>query len=167
VKEGKHTLAGFSKTPKFILRLIHFPPRMAYAIGLGPLVGNFILLLTTTGCKSGRPRVTPLQYEVIDGRIYLGAALGQKADWVRNIQANPSVELRIKSQRFSGIARTVNDPEQIADFLEIRLRLHPKMIGSVLRSDGVPIPPERTDLESYARQLTLVVIEPETGWFPG
>ena len=39
--------------------------RVLYAIGLGPLIGRIILLLTTTGRKSGKKRVTPLQYEKI------------------------------------------------------------------------------------------------------
>ena len=57
-------MSGFKKTPRFLLRLLHLPPRLAYAIGLGPLLGRFVLLMTTTGRKSGRRRVTPLQYEV-------------------------------------------------------------------------------------------------------
>jgi len=36
--------------------------RALYALGLGRLIGRLILLLTTTGRKSGLPRVTPLQY---------------------------------------------------------------------------------------------------------
>ena len=34
--------------------------RLLYAIGLGPLIGRIILLLTTTGRRSGMKRVTPL-----------------------------------------------------------------------------------------------------------
>jgi len=157
-------MTGFSQTPKFILRLIHLPPRIVYAIGLGSLIGNVILLLTTIGRKSGKPRVTPLQYEEIDGKIYLGAALGQKADWFRNIQANPKVEVHVKSQHFSGLAETITDTKQIADFLEVRFRRHPRMIGAMLRAEGIRMPPERGDLEQYATQLTLVAIKPDQGF---
>ena len=153
-------MAGFRQTPKFILRLIHWPPQILYAIGLGPLVGNFLLLLTTIGRKSHKPRVTPLQYEEINGRIYLGVALGQKADWFRNIQANPRVEVRVKSRHFSGLADTITDAKQIADFLEVRLSRHPRMIGAMLRAEGMQIPPERCDLEKYADRLALVVVKP-------
>jgi deazaflavin-dependent oxidoreductase (nitroreductase family) len=153
-------MAGFSGMPKFILRLIHWPPRLAYAVGLGPLMGHVVLLLTTIGRRSGKLRVTPLQYEDINGKIYLGAALGQKADWFRNIQANPKVEVRVKSRRFSGSAETITDPKQIADFLEIRLRRHPRMIGAMLRTEGLTVPPTRSDLERYATQLALVAITP-------
>lgn len=45
-------------------RLAKWPPQILCALGLGPLIGRLILLLTTTGRKSGRPRVTPLQYEI-------------------------------------------------------------------------------------------------------
>lgn len=154
-------MAGFNQTPKFILRLIHLPPRIVYAIGLGTLIGDVILLLTTTGRKSGKPRVTPLQYEEIDGKIYLGAALGQKADWFRNIQANPKVEVHVKSQYYSGLAETITDTKQIADFLEVRLRRHPRMVGSMLRAEGIKMPPERRDIERYSTQLTLVAIKPD------
>ena len=154
-------MASFNQTPKFILRLIHWPPQILYAIGLGPLMGNFVLLLTTIGRKSHKPRVTPLQYEEIDGKIYLGAALGQKADWFRNIQANPKVQVRVKSRRFSGYAGPIIDRKQIADFLEIRLSRHPSMIGAMLHAEGIKIPPKRCDLEKYAAHLALVVIKPE------
>ena len=154
-------MSSFNKTPKFILRLIHLPPRIAYTLGLGGLIGHFVLLLTTSGRRSGKPRVTPLQYEEIDGRFYLGAALGEKADWVNNIRANPRVQLRVKSRRLSGTARVVGDPRQIADFLEVRLQRHPKMVAAILRSAGLSAPFERSALERYAQQLTLVVVTPD------
>jgi deazaflavin-dependent oxidoreductase (nitroreductase family) len=154
-------MTAFNKASKFALRLIHLPPRILYAIGLGPLIGNVVLLLTTVGRKSHKPRVTPLQYEEIDGRVYLGAALGEKADWVRNIRANPRVGLRVKSRRFSGLAETITDAKRIADFLEIRLQRHPEMIGAMFRAEGIRIPPERCDLEQYAAHLALVVIIPD------
>src|SRR3972149_6657660 len=49
--------------------------RLLYAIGLGPLIGRIILLLTTTGRKSGMKRVTPLQYEKIGEDYYVGRGL--------------------------------------------------------------------------------------------
>ncbi len=132
-----------------------------YALGLGRLIGRLVLLLTTTGRKTGLPRVTPLQYEEIDGAIYLGSSRGQKADWFRNIVANPHVEVRIKSRRFRGLAETVTDPPRIADFLEVRLKRHPKIIGAILRQEGLPAQPDRTQLEAYAAKLAMVVIRPE------
>lgn len=153
-------MSDFAKMPRFVFKLIHLPPRIAYAIGLGPVLGRMVLLLTTTGRKSGKKRVTPLQYEEIDGMYYLGAALGEKCDWVRNIRANPQVEVRVKSQRFTGIADVITDERAIADFLELRLRRHPRMIRRMLRAEGLQFPPERQDLERLAKRLALVVVQP-------
>jgi hypothetical protein len=104
--------------------------------------------------------VTPLQYEEIDGTIYVAAALGQKADWYRNILANPKVEVWVKSRRFGGLAEPITDPSCITDFIKVRLRRHPKMVSAILRADGVAGQPTRAELEQYAARLTLVAIRP-------
>ena len=135
--------------------------RILYAIGLGPLIGRISLLLTTTGRKSGLKRVTPVQYEEIDGKYYLGAARGLKADWVRNIQANPSVEVQVKNRRFAGSAEVVTDPIRIADFLEVRLQRHSFMIGMIMqKAHGLPRRPSREQLEKLAESEVMVVISP-------
>jgi deazaflavin-dependent oxidoreductase (nitroreductase family) len=134
---------------------------LLYALGLGPIVGRIILLLTTIGRKTSLKRVTPLQYEEIDGKYYLGAARGQKADWVRNIQSNPQVEVRLKSLSFLGRAEVVTDPCRIADFIEVRLQRHPFMIGLIMqRAHGLPRRPSREQLEKLAVNEALVVITP-------
>ena len=135
--------------------------RVLYAIGLGPVIGKIILLLTTTGRKTGLKRVTPLQYEEIDGKYYLGAARGLKADWVRNIQANPRVEVRVKSLNFQGQAEVVTDPCRVADFVEVRLQRHPLIIGMIMqKAHGLPKQPNREQLEKLAENEALVIITP-------
>ncbi|MGB8980928.1 MAG: nitroreductase/quinone reductase family protein [Anaerolineales bacterium] len=135
--------------------------RVLYAVGLGPLVGRIILLLTTTGRRSGKTRVTPLQYEEIDGSYYLGAARGLKADWVRNIQSNPQVEIRVGAKHFRGCAEVVNDPARFADFMEVRLERHPRMIGLILeKAHGLPRRPSREQLEGLAANEAVVIVRP-------
>jgi len=153
-------MSGFKQLPKSILKIIHFPPRVAYALGLGPLLGKYVLLLITIGRTSGKKRVTPLQYEEINGRIYLGSALGRKSDWVRNILVNPVVDVQMKSTKFSGKAVVIEDPEQIIDFLMIRFERHPRMIGRILRTEGISLPPTPKDLKDYAKGMAMVAIDP-------
>ena len=88
-------MPGSNRIPRIFPLLIHLPLRLLYAMGLGSLIGHMVLLLTTTGRKSGLPRATPLQYEEVDNVIKVAAALGQKADWYCNIIANPNVEVRV------------------------------------------------------------------------
>jgi deazaflavin-dependent oxidoreductase (nitroreductase family) len=103
------------KLQRFLWRLFNLGPRLAYAIGLGPVVGRFVLLLTTRGRKSGRPRVTPLVYEQDGKTVTVASTRGPSADWLRNIQADPRVSVRVAGQEFRGEAEVVRDPEQIAD----------------------------------------------------
>jgi deazaflavin-dependent oxidoreductase (nitroreductase family) len=135
--------------------------RVLYAIGLGPLIGRIILLLTTTGRKSGMKRVTPLQYERIGSDYYLGAARGLKADWVRNIQSNPQVDIRVGAKHFEGQAEVITDPIRFADFMEVRLERHPRMIGFIMeKAHGLPRRPSREQLEDLAKNEAFVIVHP-------
>lgn len=135
--------------------------RLLYAIGLGPLIGRIILLLTTTGRKSGKKRVTPLQYEKIGAEYYLGAARGLKADWVRNIQADPQVEVRVGAKHFIGTAEVIDDPVKFADFMEVRLERHPRMVGFIMeKAHGLPRHPSREQLEEMAKTEVFIILHP-------
>ena len=120
-------------------------------------LSGLVLLLTTTGRKSGLPRQTRLQYEKDGGVIYVAAARGQQADWFRNIVANPRVEVQFEGQSLRGLAEPITDSTQIADFLELRLKRHPLMIRLMLLSHGL-ISADRAHLEQLAAQLALVAI---------
>ena len=107
------------------------------------------------------PRVTPLQYEMVDGQFYIGSARGAQADWFRNILADPHVRVRVKSREFAAIAEPVTDYLRVADFLELRLRRHPRMVSVILKAEGLPAQPTRAQLEDYARGLAMVIIRPQ------
>jgi deazaflavin-dependent oxidoreductase (nitroreductase family) len=135
--------------------------RMLYAIGLGPIIGRIILLLTTTGRRSGKKRVTPLQYEMIGSDYYLGSARGIKSDWARNIQSNPQVEVRVGAKHFQGTAKVITDPSKFADFLEVRLERHPLMVGLMMeKAHGLPRHPNREQLEGLAKEEAFVIVHP-------
>jgi len=152
----KHAAFDWSKMKN--IQKIH---RVLYAIGLGPVIGGFILLLTTTGRRSGLKRVTPLQYEKIGADYYLGAARGLNADWVRNIQINPQVEICVGAKQIQGTAEIVTDPSRFADFIEIRLQRHPRMIGFIMeKAHGLPKRPSRAQLEEMAKTEAFVIVRP-------
>ncbi len=135
--------------------------RGLYALGLGPLIGRLILLLTTTGRRSGLKRVTPLQYEMIGNDYFLGAARGTHADWVRNILANPQVEIRVGTKQFQGRAEVVTEPAKFADFLEVRLERHPRLLGVMMeRVHHLSKHPSREQLEALGKEETLVIVHP-------
>jgi deazaflavin-dependent oxidoreductase (nitroreductase family) len=67
---------------------------LAHNLGIPP-PGD--ALLETTGRRSGLPRRTPV-CDGLDGeRFWLVAQRGRRADWVKNIQANPRVRVKVRT----------------------------------------------------------------------
>lgn len=127
-----------------------------YRRGFGPR--RLVLLLTTTGRKSGQPRLTPLQYEQVQGVIYIASARGQAADWFRNLLADPRVYFQIGDRRVAALAEPITDPARIAAFLELRRRRHPLMIRLIMLFEGVSPWTGRSRLEEFARGKALVAL---------
>jgi len=82
--------------------------------GLGPvfstpLTGS-LMILRTTGRKSGARREIPLGYAIADGNVYCIAGFGPETQWFKNILANPEVEVVLPLGAISGTAEEVTDP---------------------------------------------------------
>ncbi len=74
-----------------------------------------ILLLTTTGAKSGLPRVTPLNFSTDGDRLVVIASKGGSPthpDWYRNLVANPEVTVELGTETFRARASTAQEPER-------------------------------------------------------
>jgi len=124
---------------------------------------EMVLLLTTRGRRSGLERVTPLQYEDIDGVYFVGSARGLRADWFRNLTADPHVKVQIGERRFDALAEPITDAGRIADFFEYRLRRRPRMMRLLLRAEGLPAGFGRTELEAFAAGKAVVALRPTAG----
>jgi deazaflavin-dependent oxidoreductase (nitroreductase family) len=93
------------------------------------------LYLTTTGRKTGLPREIEISFVELDAGLYILAEHGHKAQWVRNILANPRVHVRIGDQQWQGTARVL-DPKNDADtYLTVR-ELSRQKCGW---GDGLPV----------------------------
>jgi deazaflavin-dependent oxidoreductase (nitroreductase family) len=77
--------------------------------------GAPVLLLTTTGRRSGEPRTTPLIYRQ-HGDAYAVVPSKGGSDrppaWYRNLEANPAVQVQVKGDRFAARARTATPDEK-------------------------------------------------------
>jgi len=85
----------------------------------GRLGGNFdgapVLLLHTTGAKSGKERVNPMMYLELDGRMFVFASKAGAAtnpDWYHNLVANPQVKVECGTETFQATAKPLEDPER-------------------------------------------------------
>jgi deazaflavin-dependent oxidoreductase (nitroreductase family) len=84
------------------------------ASGGKPEGNERLVLLTTTGAKSGLPRLTPVAYSTDGDRIVIVASKGgapTNPDWFGNLVANPIVTVEMGSETFQARA-TVTEGEE-------------------------------------------------------
>ena len=74
-----------------------------------------LILLTTTGAKSGLPRINPLNYSMDGDRIIVIASKGGSPthpDWYHNLVANPEAMIEIGTEKFPVRARFAEGEER-------------------------------------------------------
>jgi len=115
----------------------------------GPFAGRTLLLLTTTGAKSGRPLTKPLGFSR-DGERYVviaskGGAPSNPA-WYHNLVAHPEVIVEVGTERFSARASVAQGAE--------RDRLYAQQAAA--------IPVFAKYQEMTSRRIPVVVLTPRT-----
>jgi deazaflavin-dependent oxidoreductase (nitroreductase family) len=85
----------------------------------GKVGGNFkgapLLLLHSTGARSGQERVNPMMYQAVDGGFAVFASKGgapDNPDWYYNLLANPEASVEIGTETFLVKARELHDEER-------------------------------------------------------
>ncbi len=77
----------------------------------GPFEGvDSMVLLTTTGARSGRTRVNPLVALCDGGRLYVVASKAgapKHPDWFHNLVANPEVVVEYGDDRYDAVAKVI------------------------------------------------------------
>jgi deazaflavin-dependent oxidoreductase (nitroreductase family) len=120
-----------------------------YRLSGGRVMGKMgaapILLLTTTGRTSGRPRTVPLLYLKDDAGFVIVASFAgapKHPAWYLNLEANPKVELQVGRERFAATARRASAEE--------KSRLWPSLVA---------IYPAYADYQKRtAREIPVVIV---------
>jgi len=74
-----------------------------------------LILLTTTGTKTGQPRIAPLMLVTDGERIIAVASKGgypKHPDWYLNLLAHPEVTVEVGNEKFETIARVLSGNER-------------------------------------------------------
>jgi deazaflavin-dependent oxidoreductase (nitroreductase family) len=83
--------------------------------------GRDLLLLTTTGRKSGREHTTPIVYTRDGNRLLVYASKGgapDHPDWFKNLVANPRVTVEVGTDKFEATATPLEGEERNRLFAE-------------------------------------------------
>ena len=92
--------------------LLNPPIKLMLAVGV-PLLGY--ALLETKGRKTGKPRRTPVGNGCVGNQFWLVAEHGMKAGYVRNIERDPHVRLKLREglrfQWHAGTAHLLSDDD--------------------------------------------------------
>ncbi|MGQ0805636.1 MAG: nitroreductase family deazaflavin-dependent oxidoreductase [Actinomycetota bacterium] len=70
--------------------------------------------VTTTGRRSGRLHTIEIWFAAAGNTVYLLSGGGERADWIRNLRAEPRVGLRIAGEEWEARARVVTDNDEDA-----------------------------------------------------
>jgi deazaflavin-dependent oxidoreductase (nitroreductase family) len=114
-------------------------PAVRAGCGSPGLVPTGLIVLETTGAKSGQPRRTPVLATILDGCVFIATVRGDRSLWMRNLRAEPRARCWIAGRPHAGQAR-IFDP-------------------------GAP-PPVTSDLPLLARAAADAFLPPATsfGW---
>ncbi len=85
----------------------------------GPFEGGTLLLLHTTGAKTGKTRLSPLAYLTIDDKmLVIGSYAGAPKDpaWVHNLRANPRAYIEVGIEAYDVDVREQPDDERDATY---------------------------------------------------
>ncbi|MFD8201483.1 nitroreductase family deazaflavin-dependent oxidoreductase [Streptomyces sp. NPDC003470] len=89
-------------------------------------------LLETTGRVSGLPRRTPVGGRRVGDSFWLVSEFGERAQYIRNIRADPRVRVRIRGRWHTGTALPLPGDDPVA-----RLRRLPRFNSLAVRAMGV------------------------------
>jgi deazaflavin-dependent oxidoreductase (nitroreductase family) len=124
----------------FTAKVLNPVVRAAVRLGL-PL--PLVVILETRGRKSGRPRQIPVGKALEGDTLWVVAEHGRKASYVRNIEANPRVRVRVGRRWRTGTARILTDD----DWRERQRRLPNKVNSAMVRVVGTEHVTVRVDLD--------------------
>lgn len=117
-------VAGRALRTRWLVRL----PILVFRGGLGFLFGQRLLMLEHRGRKSGLPRQVVLEVVAHPeaGRYVVVSGFGERAQWLRNVRANPQVRVSVGRYRTRPATAAILDRAAADSMLEIYQRMHPR-----------------------------------------
>jgi len=129
---------SFRQKPTGMFRRILRIPVYLYRWKLGFLLGDRFVLLTHRGRTSGRVFETPVevvQHDHATHEYVVCSGTGPRADWFRNLQAEPVLQIQVRSRRWVPSQRFLDSVEAAQRFAGYE-HDHPRTARRLLASMG-------------------------------
>ncbi len=85
-----------------------------FQLGFGPFFGNpftgYIMVMKVKGRKTGKVRLTPVNYAIHKGYVYCISGGRTTSDWFRNLLADPEIDLMLPSGSIHARVEEVLEP---------------------------------------------------------
>jgi deazaflavin-dependent oxidoreductase (nitroreductase family) len=144
------------RTTNPVMKALLKVPVLMWRLGLKPLLGRGVMILTTTGRKSGLPRRTPLGCNRVNGRKYVITLRGLDTDWYRNLAADPHITIQTADGTEPALARRVTDDEEVWAAYEFLASM--PVMKQWAAALGVEL--SREELVAHKDEFILVAFDP-------
>jgi deazaflavin-dependent oxidoreductase (nitroreductase family) len=151
------------KYPSGISRLLFRAPIWLYKYNLGWLMSSRMIKITHTGRVSGEPRQVVLEvvkHDPTTDTYYIAAAWGEKSDWVKNIQANPQVQVQVGRRNLDLIAEQLTPEQSEAVVLDYSQK-HRSTMMNLAGFMGYKLDGSEEDFRELGRMLMTFALKPE------
>ena len=153
----------FRSRPTRILKLAFRAPIYLYRLELGWLLGHRFLLLIHQGRTSEHVYHTVLEvvrYDRATKESVVLSGWGARADWYRNIKANPALEIWTAGERYIPQQRFLAPEENHALISEYASN-HSLAFQFLARVFGYPLGGTEAERRTFAESLRLVAFRPK------
>ncbi|MEU4330206.1 nitroreductase family deazaflavin-dependent oxidoreductase [Nonomuraea dietziae] len=146
--------------PTGLRRMLWRLPIRLYRMGLGPLLGRRIMLLTHLGRVSGRPRQAVIEVIEHGEHGYVAASgFGPRADWYRNVMKTPNVTVQIGGQIHRVTAIPLSADEGATVMARYAPR-HPAAARRLCKIMGFAVDGGAEDYREVGRRIPFVRFTP-------
>ena len=155
------------KRPNPFMKFFFKAPLFMHKVGLGgweKIIGAEWMLISTTGRKTGKRRdsmVDVMDYDTSTDTYYIEAAYGSRADWFKNIKANPIFDAQVGRRKFKAQVQEL-DAAGTGEMLVRFFRRKPAYTRSVMAMVGMKFKDEN-ELREMGKNLTLLAVKPQKG----
>ncbi len=140
------------------LRVAFKAPLYLWRMGLGFLIGRYIMVITTFGRKSGLPRSTMAEWHPLGKGKFVPVNYGEQAQWYKNIVANPHVTIQTSQGIEHVIARRITDDAEMLEAYHSIRAANAMMTQWYLDSKGVQ--DNEDDILAHKDRLYMITFDP-------